>query len=54
MRIEQLEGELARLEVEKKCLEVRSAGHRADFECERKRGDTLVTETLKLACYVGP
>jgi hypothetical protein len=47
-RIEQLEGELARLEVEKQCLEVRSAGHRADFECERKRGDTLVTETLKL------
>ena len=47
-KIEQLEGEIARLEVEKQCLEVRSAGHRADFECERKRGDTLVTETLKL------
>jgi hypothetical protein len=47
-RVEQLEGELARLEVEKQCLEVRAAGHRADFECERERCDTLVTETLKL------
>jgi hypothetical protein len=47
-QIERLAGEIARLEVEKQCLEVRSAGHRADFECERKRGDTLVTETLKL------
>jgi hypothetical protein len=47
-QIERLEGELATLEVEKQCLKVRSAGHRADFECERKRGDTLVTETLKL------
>jgi hypothetical protein len=34
--------------VEKQCLEVRAAGHRADFECERERCDTLVTETLKL------
>jgi hypothetical protein len=47
-RVEQLEGELARLEVEKQCLEVRAAGHRADFECERERCDTLLTETLKL------
>lgn len=47
-RIEQLAGEVARLEVEKQCLEVRAAGHRADFECERKRCDTIVTETLKL------
>jgi hypothetical protein len=47
-QIERLEGELARLEVEKQCLEVRAAGHRADFECERERCDTLVTETLKL------
>ena len=30
-RVEQLGGELARLEVEKQCLEVRAAGHRADF-----------------------
>jgi hypothetical protein len=47
-RIEQLEGELARLKVEKQCSEVRAAGHRADFEFERQRSDTLVTETLKL------
>jgi hypothetical protein len=47
-RVEQLEGELARLEVEKQCLEVRAAGHRADFDYERERCDTLVTETLKL------
>jgi hypothetical protein len=48
-RVEQLEGELARLEVEKQYLEVRAAGHRADFECERERCSTLVTETLKLS-----
>ena len=47
-RVEQLEGELARVEVEKQCLEVRAAGHRADFERERERCDTLVTEALKL------
>jgi hypothetical protein len=47
-RVEQLEGELVRLEVEKQCLEVRAAGHRAHFECERERCDTLLTETLKL------
>jgi hypothetical protein len=47
-RVEQLEGELARLEVEKQCLEVRAAGHRADFECERERSETLIIETLKL------
>jgi hypothetical protein len=47
-RVEQLEAELARLEVEKQCLEVRAAGHRADFERERERCDTLVTEALKL------
>ena len=47
-RVEQLEGELARLEVEKQCLEVRAAGHRVDFERERQRCDTLMTEALKL------
>ena len=36
-RVAQLEGELARVEVEKQCLEVRAAGHRADFERERER-----------------
>ena len=48
VRVEQLEGELARLEVEKQCLEVRAAGHRVDFERERERCDTLVSEALKL------
>jgi hypothetical protein len=47
-RVEQLEGELARVEVEKQCLGVRAAGHRADFERERERCDTLVAEALKL------
>jgi hypothetical protein len=47
-RVEQLEGEIARLEVERQCLEVRTAGDRADFEHERDRSDTLLTETLKL------
>jgi hypothetical protein len=47
-RVEHLEGELARLEVEKQCLEVRAASHRADFERERERCDTLVIEALKL------
>jgi hypothetical protein len=47
-RVEQLQGEVARLEVEKQCLEVRAAGHRADFERERERSDTLMTEALKL------
>ena len=47
-RVEQLEGELVRLEVERQCLEVRAAGHRADFDFERERCDMLLTETLKL------
>jgi len=47
-RVEQLQGELAKLEVEKRCLEVRAADHRADFERERERCDTLMTEALKL------
>ena len=47
--IEQLQGELAKLEVEKQCSEVSAAGHRADFERERERCDTLMTEALMLA-----
>jgi hypothetical protein len=49
VRVGQLEGEIVRLEVEKQCLKARAAGHRADFECERKRCDTIVAETLKLS-----
>jgi hypothetical protein len=47
-RLAQLESEIARLEVEKQCLAAYAASHRADFERERERSETLVTETLKL------
>jgi hypothetical protein len=47
-RIEQLQAELARLEVEKNCLEASVVEHRADFERERDRCDKLMTETLVL------
>jgi VanZ like family len=45
-QIKQLQAELAKLEMEKQCLEDRAAGHRADFERERDRCDTLTAETL--------
>ena len=45
-QIRQLQAELAKLEVEKHGVEARAAGHRADFERERDRCDTLTTETL--------
>jgi hypothetical protein len=45
-RIKQLQAELAKLEVEKQCLEASAAGHRTDFERERDRCDTLTAETL--------
>ena len=45
-QIEHLQAELARLEVEKNCLEARVAGHRSDFERERDRCDKLLAETL--------
>jgi hypothetical protein len=47
-RIEQLQAELAKLEIEKNCLEASAAGHRADFERERDRCDRLIAETLVL------
>jgi hypothetical protein len=47
-QIERLQSELAALEVDKNCLEARVAGHRADFERERDRCDTLLVETLAL------
>ena len=34
--------------MERQCLEASVAGHRADFELERERCDTLTTETLSL------
>ena len=48
-KIEQLQAELARLHGDKTCLEVATAGHRADFERERERCDILMTEALTLA-----
>ena len=47
-RIARLQAELASFEVEKLCLEASAAGHRADFERERERCDTLMAETLCL------
>jgi hypothetical protein len=47
-QIKRLQAELAKLEMEKQCLEARAAGHRADFERERDRCDTLTAETLNL------
>ncbi len=47
-RIEQLQAELAKLEVEKNCLEATVVENRADFERERDRCDKLMAETLVL------
>jgi hypothetical protein len=47
-RIEQLQADLARLEVEKNYLEASVVEHRADFERERDRCDKLMAETLVL------
>jgi chromosome segregation ATPase len=47
-RIEQLQTELTKLEVEKNCLEATAVEHRADFERERDRCDKLMAETLVL------
>jgi hypothetical protein len=47
-RIEALQAELARLEVENSCIQASAAGHRADFERERDRSDTIMSEALRL------
>jgi hypothetical protein len=47
-RIEHLQAELARLEMENSCIEATAARHREDFERERERCDTIVAETLKM------
>jgi cell division protein FtsB len=47
-RIEMLQAELARLEVENSCMHASAAGHRADFERERDRSDTIMAEALRL------
>jgi hypothetical protein len=46
--IEQLQTDLAKLEMEKNCLEASVTKHRADFEYERDRCDRLIAETLVL------
>jgi hypothetical protein len=47
-RIQMLQAELARLEVENSCIQASAAGHRADFERERERSDTIMAEALRL------
>ena len=46
--VEALQTELARIEVEKRCLEATAAGHRADFERERDRAESALAEALKM------
>jgi len=46
--VEALQAELARIEVEKRCLEATAAGHRADFERERNRAESALAEALKM------
>jgi hypothetical protein len=43
-----LQAELARLEVENSCIQATADGHRADFERERDRSDTIMSEALRL------
>lgn len=47
-RIQMLQAELARLEVENSCIQATAVGHRADFERERERSDTIMAEALRL------
>ena len=47
-RIQTLQAELARLEVENSCIQAAADGHRADFERERDRSDTIMAEALRL------
>src|SRR5215831_2130454 len=48
-RIKAMQIELARFEVEKRCLEATAAGHRADFERERDRADNALAEASRMA-----
>jgi len=48
VRIQMLQAELARLEVENSCIQASAVGHRADFERERDRSDTIMAEALRL------
>ena len=48
-QIEQLQGEVNKLETQKSCIEAVAAGHRVDFERERERSDKLMANTMSLA-----
>jgi hypothetical protein len=48
-RIEQLQAEVNKLEMEKSAIQVIAADYRADFERERERGDKLLTNTTAIA-----
>jgi hypothetical protein len=48
VRVESLQAELARLEVEKNSIAASAAGHRTDFERERERCDNIIAEALRM------
>ena len=48
-RIEQLQAEVNKLEMEKSAIQVIAADYRADFERERERGDKLITKIMTIA-----
>jgi hypothetical protein len=48
-QVEQLQAQVIKLETEKSSIEAIAVGHRADFERERERSDTLMTNTMTLA-----
>ena len=47
-RIQALQADIANLEAENSAIQASAAGHRADFERERDRSDSLMAEALKL------
>ncbi len=51
-RIEALQCELNELEAENSALRAAADGHRADFECERGRSDTLLLEVVRFTAAV--
>jgi len=51
-RVEALQSELSELETENSALRVAADGHRADFERERERSDTLLVEVVRFTAAV--
>jgi len=51
-RIEALQSELSELEAENNALRATADGHRADFERERERSDTLLLEIVRFTAAV--